>query len=260
MTDSKNPKRPFPEAVRALSDEERRGTPFVPTEDTLIAYQVGELSDEAADQVRRYLAIDPEAARFVADLDQFLSDVDDESLHLSEHEAAQGLRELHRERGGGSSPGGSWFFKAAAAVFLVTTVVSLGWGMQQRGQAGTLEQRLATLWVPRAAPPIGRIAAAVQRSSAGHLEFPTNAILVELQASTDTSLIDYSSFWLELEDARGRSIARVEVPPEKDTADFRLSVPTSVLPAGSYTLRVIGILGDGKERLLLESMFEVVYR
>jgi hypothetical protein len=260
MTDNKNPKHPFPDAVRALSEEERRGTPFVPTEDTLVAYQAGELPDEAADQVRRYLAIDPEAARFVADLDQFLSDVDDKSLHLSEHEAAQGLRELHRERGGGSSPGGAWFFKAAAAVFLVTTVVSLVWGYADRNEASDLESWIGALKAPGAAPPIGRIDAGVQRGSTRRLEFPTNAILVELQASTDTSLIDYSSFWLELEDARGRSIARVEVPPEKDTADFRLSVPTSVLPAGSYTLRVIGILGDGKERLLLESMFEVVYR
>ncbi len=255
MSDSKSPKLPFPEAVRALSEEERRDLPFVPTEDALVAYQAGELSDEAADQVRRYLAIDPEAARFVADLDQFLHDVEDKSLHLSDHETAQGLRALQREPGGGSSPGGSWFFKAAAAVFLVTTVVSVLWGMQQRGHGDVFAGGMSITMLDDLEPQNGNTRGPKRGQKVGVPQGDRDfALVFPLEPRLDQVVV-----------VRGDGVVvddALDVRYSVDLSCQTVRLLTANYPAGQYILRLLGSANrrnGEKPQILKEYPFEVVY-
>jgi hypothetical protein len=234
--------------VRALAAEERRSRHFAPTEETLIAYQAGELSDEAADQVRAHLAIDPEAARFVAELDQFLEDVQDESLHLSEHEAARGAAEVRRKALGGGSFLRPKFFQMAAGVLLVTTVVSVMWGFQ-RGAGDT--------------DAGGGVSAHELRRPTSGTRSVAKPQEVQAQKGDDTLLL-----FLPLEPGMDHVTVSTEDGEVVDDApevrlqleSYSVQLSTGRYPTGTYVLRIIGtrVGRDGLE-ILQEYPFRVTY-
>jgi hypothetical protein len=288
MTENKTDRPKLADAVRGLVQDEHRALHFLPTEEGLVAYQAGELSPAEEDLVRAYLAVTPEAAEFVADLDAFLVDAEDEAQHLSEHESARVWGKMEGELEGqmvapsappkpaaasvmtvATTPTRSrsgWI--AAAAVLFVVAGAGVIWGGVQRARVVDLEDRveetevqLAQFQGPSTDFPLLRVSDETRGPGVRlQVQMPPSWKLVFLYLDAPPiKRQSYSSFRLDLMDAQGRT--KVQEPAREHPLlnGFTLRLPASSLLPGLYTLSLIGVQGE-QEDSLTEAHFEVVHK
>lgn len=247
-------------AIRSFAKVERQ--PRHPTAEELVAYQMGELSDEASEVLREHLALCSECTGVVLDLEDFedleppveadrLSEKDQANLkrsledqltkeELIRADAALAGTTLAKTTPGEKAPVVRYavpplYWGAMAALLLVAV------GLAFREPQG----------IPIGTPELFHLYPEASRNTVGKIfQIPTWAdsyVLVMGSVGSDS----HQAVRMEIRDAAGRVVLSTDPLPRSGEGTFNHSLPRDRLPDGTYEARLFTL--DTEPPELLES-------
>lgn len=252
----------LPEALRLLVTESGRSAIGEhPSPDDLIAYTERELPGPERQQIQRHLAICPECAQTVLDLESFPDiELRDEALRRSDEEEAADWRSLRRLLTAPNSPAvpapterprvgrrrvSARLFELAAAA-LLAVAVGLGlWAARLHRQVETLSRELSA---PRANLFVSDLMPQSRRRGTAVLQVPAQASELVLILNVE-DLRSFPDYEVALLDGRNVLLWRKRGLRRGPEGNFGLSLPRASIPAGPCQIRLFGLAGSQRTPL-----------
>lgn len=242
---------PLGAALYELAERQRRELGPHLEADELVAYHEGELAAAEAERVRDHLALCPECAGLLLDLDAFSAPSPAGAPDLTTAEVESAWRELAPRLAEdpppvvrlpprrSSPPPLSW--SLAAALFLGMIALSF-WLMALRGELRDRSQ-----------PRVGEIAYLNPQGEhdRGEQAKPVSHLIALILHPPDATQ-SFSAFDLELRapGAAGRVLWELRgVQPEPKLGSFEVALPARSLAPGEYVVRLYGVRAGKRVRL-----------
>lgn len=235
------------EIAAAVEPDLQPAGPDHPNIDELIAYQVGQLSEEQALGLQAHLLSCRECVELLLDLKTFVTAEGASSDVPSSFEAAAGWRSLRSRLRKPSRPTG-WLLAAS----IVISIVGLSsWALLERTTASELRFEVARLSLPQPDVPI--VDLYPESGERGPSAAPT-ALVIPPGAAYLTAILalpdppEVSGFEVEIEDGNGRTVWHGAVRISEH-GTFRLGLPIRLFEGGDLRIHLLAVDGETRERI-----------
>ncbi|MFQ5526386.1 MAG: anti-sigma factor family protein [Thermoanaerobaculia bacterium] len=235
------------EIAEAVEPEVQPAGPGHPDIDELIAYQLGQLSEERAPDLQEHFLRCSECVELLLDLNTFVTAAGAPPDAPSSFEAAAGWRSLWSRLRGPSRPAG-WLLAASIAILAVGLS---SWALLERKTASGLRFEVARLSLPQADVPIVDLYPA--SAERGPSDAPTPLVIPPGAAYLTAILAlpeppEVTRFEVEIEDGNGRTVWNGAVRISEH-GTFRLGLPTRLFDGGDLLIHLLAVDGETRERI-----------
>ena len=244
------------ELVRVATDDERRRLGPAPATDELAAYAAGKLAEEDAERIRDDLTLRPAGRQVVLGLAAMSRhEPPSEDYRVSDGQIEDAWRRMEAELGiapaaGAPAAGAAWltslkaFFRSpflvpAMAASLVLGIAGASLLFQDR-ETPRLNVEVFDL------VPEGEVVRSGDQDLPNAFRPGADPFVLNLNL---TDLTEYSAYLVEIRDAGDALVWSGRAGRRTSAGNLNVQVPRGFLAAGSYRVRLLGVL-DGEEKVL----------